>query len=127
MFKSDSQKLTDNIGAATGLSKPEGYASHHIVPVRAGNDLKEVRNKLERYGLDINDAVNGVYLPDVAGINSDAAYHRSLHNKYYFGQLQRDFQNVRSKDDAIDVLDRIRDRLLSGTYPGSKPVPPRKP
>jgi len=123
VFKSASEKLGDSL-EASGYARPADTDAHHIVPVNAGK-LDNIRAKLKSFGISIDDAPNGVFLPGVRGSEAEGAYHRSLHSNDYYNQLQRDFQNVGSKNDAIDVLDRIRGQLLNGTYPGSKPTPPK--
>ena len=61
------------------------------------------------------------------GSTAPGAYHPSLNSDAYHKQLQLDFENVNSKQRALDALNDIRNQLLNGTYPGSKPVPPKKP
>ena len=124
VFKSDSEKLSDSLKGA-GYTRPDDTDAHHIIPVKAGK-LDDVRAKLDSFGIGRNDAPNGVYLPGVKGSEAEGAYHTSLHSNKYYDQLREDFRGVNSKSDALDVLDRIRGRLLDGTYPGSKPVPPKK-
>ena len=123
VFKSDSEKLSDSL-KGVGYTRPADTDAHHIVPVNAGK-LDDVRAKLESFGIGRNDAPNGVYLPGVRGSEAEGAYHRSLHNNDYYNQLNRDFLNVNSRQQALDTLNDIRSQLLNGTYPGSKPTPPK--
>lgn len=58
----NSKKLGDNIVKALGLSaRPAGKAAHHIV---AGGSrfAKDTRIILAKFNININDAVNGVFL-----------------------------------------------------------------
>lgn len=99
-----------------GIKEP-GFtnAAHHII---AGADKRavELRVILQKYGIDINDAVNGVFLPTEKGA-SEAAYHRSLHTNLYYENVQDLMNGVSSKEEVIEVLDDIRQQLLDGTFP----------
>ena len=57
------------------------HASHHIV---AGYSRKaaETRKILKKFGVGINEAVNGVFLPTTKGV-SPACYHPKLQTKYH--------------------------------------------
>jgi A nuclease family of the HNH/ENDO VII superfamily with conserved AHH len=125
MLKTPAEILSDNLEAA-GFKRPDESAAHHMVSEshRRAADLKD---RLIALGIGINDAENGVFLPQVPGSQAPGAYHPSLHNNDYYNQLQRDFIDVNTKDRAIEVLANIRSQLLNGTYPGSKPVPPKLP
>jgi A nuclease family of the HNH/ENDO VII superfamily with conserved AHH len=125
MLKRPSDILGENLEAA-GYTRPDDSAAHHMVPEgdKRANNLKI---KLGNLGIDINSADNGVFLPQVPGSTAPGAYHPKLNNTKYHDQLQLDFEGVNSKNDALDVLGRIRGQLLNGTYPGSKPVPTKKP
>jgi hypothetical protein len=123
MFKRPSDILGNNLEAA-GYSRPEGTAAHHIVPY-GDQRAQNVRDKLADLGIDLNSANNGVFLPQVPGSAAPGAYHPSLNSDAYNNQLRRDFERVNSRQRALDTLGNIRGQLLNGTYPGSKPVPPK--
>lgn len=126
-FKAPSEILGDNLKDAR-VPRPTGSEAHQIIPEGVKDErLQNIRDKLAGYGIGINDAVNGVYLPGPKGDASDGSYLRSLHNSKYYDQLQRDFARVQSREEAIEVLGRIREELKSSTYPGSKPVPTKRP
>ena len=99
-----------------GMEVPDyANAAHHII---AGNDVRAagLRNMLEKYGIDINSAENGVFLPTEKEV-SEASYHRSLHTNAYYENVEKAFQGVSSKEEAIEVLQDIREQLLEGTFP----------
>lgn len=126
VLKSASDILGENLEAA-GQTRPTGSAAHHIVPY-GDKRAQNIRDKLNSLGIqDLNAADNGVFLPQIPGSTVPGAYHPSLNSKAYHDQLQRDFENVDSRQRALDTLNDIRDQLLKGTYPGSKPVPSKKP
>lgn len=99
-----------------GIKEPEyANAAHHII---AGNDARAagLRNIIKRYGIDINSAENGVFLPTEKGV-SEAAYHRSLHTNVYYENVEKAFQGISSKEEAVEVLQDIREQLIEGIFP----------
>ncbi len=112
--KPSSKKLRDNM-IASGQKEPSyNNAAHHIV---AGSSPKaaESRAILDKYGININSADNGVFLPtdkDVTGV----AYHPSLHTDEYYRKVNTLLENASSKEDVIDILNMIKEGLLDGTF-----------
>ncbi|MEJ6002565.1 AHH domain-containing protein [Paucibacter soli] len=87
-------KLRGNMKAAGKGVGPAGCAAHHIVPEKGYGGTPEQpslsdlsRRMLERCKIDINDAINGVFLPnrkDPKESNCTGAYHPKLHKENYF-------------------------------------------
>ncbi len=107
--KRNAEILQRNLEKATGMRKPAGYHAHHIVP-STHRDMAEARKILEKWGIDINSAENGVFLPDYIhnGLANDKTYMRAVLN-----ELER----ATSREDAIKILQDIGQQLLDGTYP----------
>lgn len=55
-------------------------AAHHIVAEHAVEAM-DTRAILRKFGIDIDDAINGVFLPSAKG-TSGAAYHRIKNTKH---------------------------------------------
>jgi hypothetical protein len=110
--KRNAQILRRNLERA-GVEAPPGYEAHHIVPsTRNYESAVEAREILERFGIDINDAANGIFLPK--------SVHNGLANDYrYMDAVLEDLKRATSKEDAIKILQKIGQRLLDGTYPRS--------
>ena len=68
-----------------------------------------------KFGVDINDAVNGVFLPTVKNA-SEAAYHPSLHTKAYYEKVTELLSSAQLKEDVIDILTDIAERLQKGIF-----------
>ncbi|KAB2928170.1 MAG: hypothetical protein F9K24_22170 [Leptonema illini] len=83
----------------------------------AGTDRRafEARQILKKFGIDINDAANGVFLPaNPKSINpSGAAIHSSLHNSLYHEKVEKALRLARTREDAIEVLETLCNNLLS--------------
>ena len=114
MSTSSSKVLRQNLIDA-GVEVP-GYpnAAHHIV---AGSSPKaaEARAILQKYGVDINDAANGTFLPTVKDV-AEGAYHPSLHTNAYYDKINKLLSEATCKEDVLDILEFIGDELSSGTF-----------
>lgn len=112
--KPSSKTLGENLIRAGKIRPNYPSAAHHIV---AGSSRKavEARAILYKFNVDINDAVNGVFLPTVKNI-SNAAYHPSLHTDAYYRKVTELLIQAKSKDDVIDILTDIAEQLEKGTF-----------
>jgi hypothetical protein len=74
---------------------------------------------LERFGININAAENGVFLPlNISSPNpGGAAIHSTLHTNAYYEAVNGLLSQVTSRTEALEVLSFIRDRLLTSTFP----------
>ncbi|RCX13018.1 HNH/ENDO VII superfamily nuclease [Anaerobacterium chartisolvens] len=99
----------------SGINVPNyANAAHHIV---AGSSPKaaEARAILQKFGVDINDATNGAFLPTVKDV-AEGAYHPSLHTDSYYRKVTDLLSGAKSKNDVLDILDDIADQLSKGTF-----------
>lgn len=100
-----------------GHTRPEGAAAHHIVAGNA-NLAGPARRTLQNFGIGINEATNGVFLPATrASANpSGAAVHSTLHTRAYYQQVNARLANVTSKAEVESALAGIRATLLRGGF-----------
>lgn len=110
-----SKVLRQNMIAAGKVAPEYSHAAHHIVAGGAKR-AEEARTILQKFGISINDAANGVFLPTVKGA-SEAAYHPSLHTNAYYETVNELLRDAVSKEDALRILADISDGLKSGTFP----------
>lgn len=117
-----STTLTQNVFQATGQARSAGASMHHIVA--SGDARARVsRGLLFAWGIGINDADNGVFLPRssaaAAARPSSASNHAGVHTNRYHLQVTVRLQAVedRAQDTARDVLRGIRGELLTGIFP----------
>lgn len=94
--------------AITGFRRAVGFEAHHIVPVRA-LPAAPARAALERFGININDAVNGVFLSE--------EQHSGLHTVKYYVSLNRALGGASTKAEAEQALQAIAEALKNGTFP----------
>lgn len=111
---------------AAGIEPPgRGYVPHHIVPVKGGDALMQAaRDRLTELGLSVDDAANGVWLPTHrSDPGATEAYHNRLHNRDYYEAVAGALRSVRTRDEAVAVLQDIGDQLRSGSLLGVRPRP----
>lgn len=112
--KPSSKKLGEALEAA-GHVRPPNSAAHHIV---AGSARKAApaRKALERLGIDINDASNGVFLPAKKSSPNPlgATVHSPLHGNAYYDMVNQRLANVTTRAEAEAALNDIRQILLAG-------------
>jgi RHS repeat-associated protein len=114
-FGASSRVLAFNL-ERIGNRRPENYAAHHIV---AGSDKRAARARsiLAKNGIDINEAANGVFLPQGSiYLNQAGRDHFTVHTKRYYEQVTRELMQAQPND-LRDVLVNIAERLKRGTFP----------
>lgn len=84
--------------------------AHHII----GNATPKAQEKLQKFGIDINDPMNGIFLPADGQSGLKGTVHVGKHNHDYFDYIENLFSNCKSKQDCYDVLDKIKDGLYKG-------------
>jgi hypothetical protein len=105
--------LAQNLIAA-GYEPPPGAAAHHIVAGTAQR-AADARAVLDEYGVDINAAENGVWLP-ASGSTPDpwGAVHSTVHTNSYYSSVNEQLAEVKSYEDVVAVLENISADLLAG-------------
>ena len=88
-------------------------AAHHIVAGKAPN-AEAARKILLEYGVDINDAENGVFLLTIKG--EAGAYHPCLHTDGYYRRVTEALNIATIKADVIDILADIAEPLSKGIF-----------
>jgi len=107
--------LSQNL-LAEGYNREPNMAAHHIV---AGNDPRaaEARGILKREGIDINEAVNGVFLPsNVKNEKAPAVTHSTVHTDKYYREINKRLSEARPGKVANE-LKEIGKELKNGTFP----------
>lgn len=93
---------------AAGHVRAAGVHAHHIVAGSA-RLADNARRILLKYGVGINESANGVFLP--------AAQHRKIHTEAYYNAVDSALRRAKSRDDVIEILGAIREKILLGTFP----------
>lgn len=107
-----SATLAQHMEVAGIGARPECYAAHHIVAKNARH-ADEGREVLAKWGIELDDAANGVYLPQQKDdCGNGEAYHPQIHTRRYYLTVNRMLRLATSKEQAIATLREIA-RLLS--------------
>ncbi|WEH15704.1 polymorphic toxin-type HINT domain-containing protein [Streptomyces sp. VNUA24] len=114
---SNAKILGDNL-EASGVARPADTAAHHIV---ASTSPKAVaaRQQLAKFGIDINDASNGVFLPrgSASANPTGASVHSRIHTNDYYAYVNDLIGGARNANEARDVLGHLRRQLQGGYWP----------
>ncbi len=102
------------------ITPPFANEAHHIVPEGMNiPELNEVRALMKKYGVDLNSASNGVFLPNAANLPhaGSATVHRGSHTAEYARYVANTIKRAdpASARDIVEVLNRLRKELLNGT------------
>jgi len=108
---SKNAEILEESMAKAGNPRPSGggYAPHHIVP-STDKDAEAARNILERFGIDINSHLNGVWL-------SHPTPHLNFKTRAYIRNVTSLLNGAQNQGDAVKVLQFVRSGLANGTFP----------
>jgi len=101
----------------TAQSSTPAFDSTSVTVAKAARAAEPARQALARAGVDINEAANGVFLPAVRNYVGQVANHLTLHTQAYYRAVNDALQHVEVRQDALDILEHIRNGLLSGKFP----------
>ena len=88
--------------------RASGAAAHHLVAGGA-KAAAPARAALEKFGIGINDAANGVFL--------SGSVHSGIHANAYYETVNELLGGAISRQQALDALEAIRQGVLSGGFP----------
>jgi len=114
---SSSKVLGDNL-ESVGKVRPANSHAHHITAGRA-NDPFVIRTRelLQKEGIDINEASNGVFLPANSKYKIDnASSHANVHTKVYYEEVFNRL-DAAPQNKVREELQKIAVELLNGTFP----------
>ena len=121
----DSDILRNELKLAGVTPPPYSNAAHHIVAVSASR-AQRARDILEQYGIDVNSAANGVFLPYrrngyVTTETMHTGSHKYRYYEYVNKQLEDKIVKIRQEkgivttNDVAGILNEIRNGLLDGS------------
>lgn len=130
ILESNSQKLAKNLENA-GQAKPNHSAAHHIIPATM-KKASDAINRMDFYDIKVNDAENGVWLPqkglDNKGNPSGAIgiVHSGVHPNVYAEWVNREIMSVKvdpnnkpqSKRNLEMKLNEIKQKLINASSNG---------
>ncbi|WP_338848952.1 AHH domain-containing protein [Massilia sp. W12] len=117
-----SRILARNLNRNTGQTRPQYVAAHHIV-ARLAADARIARMCLYGWGIAINDADNGVYLPRYLSSNVPslplATAHSTIHTTIYYLAVNERLDRIQHLPTLVGrkELRKIRQEIISGIFP----------
>lgn len=94
---------------------PDDCDAHHIVPKNEGRKWAKsyadnARQILESCNIDIDSAMNGIYLPgkDASRSKCHGSYHKTLHNKVYYEDIHSRLQGAYRSGDCDNVIEELK-------------------
>jgi A nuclease family of the HNH/ENDO VII superfamily with conserved AHH len=99
---------------------PSRYQAHHIVPLTEYPEMSDLRDRLTGWGIDLNDSANGVLLPSKADVGPGTIHSDTQKYDVYRLEIERRFEGVNTRGEAMDMLTQIKNELRNGTF-----VPPK--
>jgi RHS repeat-associated protein len=95
------------------MARP-GDQAHHIVALRA-EAAAPAREVLRKFGVELNEAANGVFLPSksIPGVNT--AVHSGGHPRAYYEYVNDALASAQSRQDVLEILREIRRGLSTGS------------
>jgi uncharacterized protein RhaS with RHS repeats len=118
----DAKILRSNMIAAGKIIPNFKNAAHHII-MSNSNDIrmKWLKRKMNRLGIDINDADNGVFLPaSIMVKNSSKSIspaHPTLHTEKYKQSVFNRLKGTTNKSDFEKELIKINKEIKNGLFP----------
>ncbi|MFE9439628.1 polymorphic toxin-type HINT domain-containing protein [Streptomyces sp. NPDC006602] len=114
---SNAKILGENL-EASGVTRPADTAAHHIV-ASTSPKAAAARQQLAKFGIDINDAGNGVFLPrgSASANPTGASVHSRIHTNDYYAYVNDLIGGARNANEARDVLGHIQRQLQGGHWP----------
>ncbi|MBK9258447.1 MAG: AHH domain-containing protein [Polyangiaceae bacterium] len=101
-----------------GMKRLAGEFAHHIV-AHGADKAKDALKILQKFGIGVDDAVNGVYLPGHSKSPNPLgkAVHSKVHTDAYYDAVNNLLKNVKTKGDVIQSLRFIAGQLERGIMP----------
>lgn len=118
IIKGSSRALGRNLRDVGTFKRAAGEFAHHIV-AHGDNRAKKALAILDKYGIDVNDWVNGVFLPGYkSSPNPDGKIvHSVLHTDAYYKAVDKALESATSRDDVVKQLRLIAFKLQHGIMP----------
>ncbi|MEJ5963928.1 AHH domain-containing protein [Pedobacter immunditicola] len=90
-----------------------GKEAHHVVE---GNDINAngSRDILEKFDIDINHPINGIFLPGDKNSIYKGTLHKGSHSKEYAYAVYNRIKNATTKEELITELNNIKHDLFNG-------------
>lgn len=119
----DADVLRGNMEVAMDTQTDRSVSrAHHIV----GKETPNAAKKLEEFGIDRNDPANGILLPNDANSPLKGSIHSGRHLQEYYNTVEQRMAQATTREEALEVLQSLKEDLYSGDLPLQRDVQPNK-
>ena len=113
--KQNSVILGENL-AKKGVVRQAETAAHHIVAATE-KAAAPARRILTKFGIDINAAENGIFLPNSYKSTAEGTIHIGSHGREYYDYVNRVLRPAKTQEQVFQTLADLRSDLLNGKLP----------
>ena len=118
----DAKILRANMESAGRITPSFKNSAHHIILSNSRDvRMRWLRRKMNRLGIDINDAENGIFLPTSNKIKLASETimpaHSKIHTEVYKQEIFDRLKNVTTKGTFIDALEDIYIEISRNAFP----------
>jgi len=116
--KGSARVLAQNMKKAKRALRLPGEFTHHIVAI-GDKRAKQALEILERFGIHVDDEVNGVFLPGFKTSPNPLGkvVHGNLHTTAYFRAVEKRLLDAKTRAQAEEILRKIAHQLEHGVIP----------
>ena len=82
---------------------------------KKADGAKHARTILDKFGIGIDEAANGVFLP--ASSSGTAANHSTLHTSTYYRAVNAALDGATTRGEVLGILEEIGKALQAGGFP----------
>lgn len=108
-----SKTLAQNLDVV-GFPRPIGAQAHHLVGGVTDFGRQSRAMLKNKFNIDVNSPLNGVWLPDCKGPVGVMTLHCGKHAEAYERLVFLQLNSANTREEAISVLAEIRRQLLTG-------------
>lgn len=98
-----------------GSPKLKGTQTHHIVGVDSKcESTKALMAILDKFGVDINDAINGIRLPGGKTTYARGQFHVGSHNCDYYNEVYAILKTAKNKEQFLESMQKVKIKIYNG-------------
>lgn len=115
VLRDNMNKVLEYVGEKNEVIERSNSRAHHIVGDNPSTI--EAEQILTQYGIDINDPMNGVFLPNDVNSPLKGVIHEGRHTNEYHDIVNQRLRMATSREDCLEILQSIKEDLVNGDLP----------
>lgn len=115
ILRNNMYKVQEYLGERNYIIERSNSRAHHIV---GSNEFTKVgKIILAKYDIDINDPINGIFLPNDVNSPLKGVIHEGKHISDYFDTVNQRLRMASSREDCLEILQSIKEDIINGELP----------